>query len=124
MDGVITGESMYWDAAALTVYELLFGRRDIDTDDIPAIHDTIFCGRGMINTLKNRGVNTNWDLALVTYCISKHLDPNLRELNEEHFKKVLEFAQNMPYSATEVYEICIWKCRPRKSFHTIILRCS
>ena len=37
MDGVITSEYMYWEAAALTVYELLFsyekfGRRDIDRE--------------------------------------------------------------------------------------------
>jgi len=105
MDGVITGETMYWEAAAMTVYELLFKRRDVGSSDIDDIHDTIFHGRDMINALKVRGVNTNWDLALVTYCISKHIDPNLTELDAEHFKKVAEFAQNMPNSATEVYEI-------------------
>ena len=105
MDGVITSESMYWDAAALTVYELLFERRDIDVKDIPNIHDTIFCGRDMINALKVRGVNTNWDLAQVAYCISKHIDPNLRTLDKEHFKKTVEFAQNMPNTAQDVYDM-------------------
>ncbi|MCL2838647.1 MAG: HAD family hydrolase [Oscillospiraceae bacterium] len=105
MDGVITGESMYWDAAALTVCELLFGRENVDASDIDGVHDTVFCGRDMINALKVRGVNTNWDLALVTYCISKHIDPDLQKLDKEHFKKVLEFAQSLPYDATEVYDI-------------------
>ena len=105
MDGVITGESMYWDAAALTVYELLFDRRDCEVEDFSKIHDTIFCGRDFINELKIRGVNTNWDLAEVSYCLSKHINPNLRTLDSEHFKKVCEFAQSLPDSASEVYDI-------------------
>ena len=105
MDGVITGEAMYWDAAALTVYELLFDRRDCEVEDFPKIHDTIFCGRDFINALKVRGVNTNWDLALISYCLSKHINPNLQTLDSEHFKRVLEFAQTLPNSATEVYDI-------------------
>jgi len=105
MDGVITGEHMYWYAAALTVYELLFGRESIDLSKLDEIHDTIFCGIGTINALKKRGVNTNWDLTLVTYCVSLHINPNLDKLDSEHFKKVCKFAQNMPHTADEVYDM-------------------
>ena len=105
MDGVITSEALYWDAAALTVYELLFNCRDCKIEDIPKIHDTIFCGRDFINAIKVRGVNTNWDLALVSYCLSKHINPNLDQLDAEHFKKVYELALTLPNNATEVYDI-------------------
>jgi len=105
MDGVITSEALYWDTAALTVYELLFDRQDCKVEDVSQIHDTIFSGRDFINALKVRGVNTNWDLALIAYCLSKHLKSDLQELDNEHFQKMLDFANSLPNTAAEVYDI-------------------
>ena len=72
MDGVVTSESVYWNAAALTVYELLnsklyFGDKDIDPVRLTAqaldLRKEIFLDDAVIKMVKSRGVNNNWDLA-------------------------------------------------------------
>ncbi len=72
MDGVITSEQVYWNAAALTVWELLFSRHYFGTEDInpealmtalPEIRRQLFQDDAVIRLLKNKGVNNNWDLA-------------------------------------------------------------
>ena len=82
MDGVITSEQNYWNAAALTVWEYIKGGRiNRDTnnavrdakivipsdcmDNVGKIRDTVFCGDSIIGTLKEKGVNSNWDLGYV-----------------------------------------------------------
>lgn len=74
MDGVITSEQNYWNAAALTVYEMLnsdqyYGMRKIDTalscEQIGKIRNNIFLNDRLICLLKDRGVNTNWDLSFI-----------------------------------------------------------
>lgn len=79
MDGVMTSEQCYWDTAALTVYELLnsrkyFGSRALDLSNVFAnvkmIRSLIFSNDEIITVLKNKGVNSNWDLAYVVFCAS------------------------------------------------------
>ncbi len=76
MDGVITSEQNYWDIAALTVHELLNDRRYYGSGDIPAsaqmsrgdIRREVFdCDRFII-AVKNKGVNSNWDLCYLAFC--------------------------------------------------------
>ena len=85
MDGVITSEESYWDCAALTVYEFTrskryFGTEDIDTDyvnkNVDAIRKDILCNDKIKNELKDRGVNSNWDLAYVIIMISLITESN------------------------------------------------
>lgn len=77
MDGVITSEQNYWDIAALTVYEMLtdklyYGSGTVNVLETLAktkeIRADIFAGDKLIVALKERGVNSNWDLAYVTFC--------------------------------------------------------
>lgn len=77
MDGVMTSEQGYWDAAALTVYELTnsknyFGNRSLDLNNVYSnlemIRKVIFSDDKTITLLKNKGVNSNWDLAYVVFC--------------------------------------------------------
>ena len=82
MDGVITSEEGYWRAAAVTLLELAaqFGNqkagRLVDNADSlpwafsfdpekPAEDDCLQIDRAVIAQLKNRGINTNWDLCFV-----------------------------------------------------------
>ena len=67
MDGVITSEYIYWHAAALTVYELLYdyrlyGKSETDRqwccDNYERLYGTIFCNGKTIKAVKNLGVNT------------------------------------------------------------------
>lgn len=77
MDGVMTEEKQYWDAAALTVYELLnsnkyFGNRPLHLDSVfknrHMIRKHLFLNDEAIILLKNKGINLNWDLAYVMFC--------------------------------------------------------
>lgn len=79
MDGVITSEQRYWDAAALTVYEMLhskkyFGKDDIDYKSLfqnrTQIRSTVFFDDNIITVLKKKGINSNWDLAYVTLSLA------------------------------------------------------
>ena len=85
MDGVITSEQNYWNSAALTAYEYLnssrgFGNGSIDASDcerrIGEIRSDIFLSDKLIATLKDKGVNSNWDLAYVTVLIYIITDGN------------------------------------------------
>ena len=70
LDGVITSESAYFTAAALTVYEALFKQMpaDMSKDEIT---DLVFCGGKTVTRLKTLGINTNWDLAYLVYLYAK-----------------------------------------------------
>lgn len=76
MDGVITSEENYWDIAALTVYELLsskayYGNDNFDPEkaleNVKEIRNRVFVSDKMITLVKERGVNSNWDLGYVVF---------------------------------------------------------
>ncbi len=64
LDGVITSESAFWDSAALTVAEFTGFPMDVPT----TLRETLFCRDRLIRLVKNRGVNSNWDLVYLFYC--------------------------------------------------------
>lgn len=79
MDGVITSEENYWNSSALTVYEVFnsrdyWGNNKIDvnyiTDNCRDMRKYLFKNDELISLLKNKGVNSNWDLTYVVMCIS------------------------------------------------------
>lgn len=85
MDGVMTSEQMYWSAAALTVYEMYHGAHYFGNELLNArklaeewkqIRSRIFCGDKTIRLVKNKGVNSNWDLAYVVLGAALCLDEN------------------------------------------------
>lgn len=93
MDGVITSEERYWDAAALTVWELLFGAKhlgvqpfggipDFKTDpspgEIATVRRIIFCEDRVIAFFKQQAINSNWDIAYLTFIF--HFIAMLRHL--------------------------------------------
>ncbi len=113
MDGVVTSELGYWRAAALTVYELLYdyrlyGKQDIDREwccrNVEWIYDIIFRDEKTIATIKNLGVNTNWDLAYVTFLVSTYINPEQERLERDHFDAVGLFFDNMEMKAPELYD--------------------
>ncbi len=74
MDGVITSEQVYWNSSTLTVWELLFSKQYFGTEDIDPkeltsrlteLRSRIFLDDAVIQFLKNKGVNNNWDLSWV-----------------------------------------------------------
>ncbi|WHH61407.1 HAD hydrolase-like protein [Petroclostridium sp. X23] len=130
MDGVITSEQNYWNAAALTVHEMqngkeYFGNQDIETSlssqQIKDIRTTVFVNDQLISLLKDRGVNTNWDLAYVVLCISGIVlmdngqwtmdnkgpvekQDSSCEIYADHFNNVYQYLIDNPITGYEIYD--------------------
>lgn len=113
MDGVITSEMAYWQSAAVCAYDLIFshehyGRCGIDREwcrsQYIEIYNTVLCGGKTVRAVKRLGVNTNWDLAYIVFCVSKYIDPELDTLDEAHFKSVCMFIENIDMKAPDVYD--------------------
>lgn len=113
MDGVITSEYAYWYSAAMTVYELsvsheYYGICGIDREwlrkNFMDVYNTVMCGGRTVKAIKRLGVNTNWDLAFIVFCISRYLNPNLDRLDSAHFQSVCMFIENIDMKAPELYD--------------------
>lgn len=107
MDGVITSESGYWDAAALTVYEYLFGKghfgkEEIDTvylsDSVQAVRSSIFLNDKLITLFKGMGVNSNWDLGYITVLVAL-------ATGTTDAQKIYDYAVKIDVNALEAYEM-------------------
>ena len=94
MDGVVTSEKYYWISSALTSMEIFYSRDylGVNSDysfekDINEIIDDSkeFVNDAFISDVKNRSINTNWDLAF--FSISLFLIEVLKTINSE---KVIE----------------------------------
>lgn len=131
MDGVITSEQAYWTTAALTVYEMLhsdafFGTEVVDRVQVyerrEEIRSQVFLDDAVISLLKNKGVNSNWDLAYVTLCgvlIAGGHDFEkafvyLSTLGENVLYEYDAIAQRMCDSTGRSFEVCrrggpLWK---------------
>jgi len=101
LDGVVTSEEVYWNTAALTVWELLnssvyYGEEVMDVQAVSGrlsdIRREVFCNDAVIQTVKNRGINNNWDLAW--FVISGALVLNTRD-----FRAVYEWILSLPDTA-------------------------
>lgn len=112
LDGVITSERAYWQTAALTAYDLLlshehYGHCGIDREwcrkQYNEIYNTMFCGGRLVQAVKRLGVNSNWDLVYIVFCVSKYLNPDLDTLDMSHFQSVCMFIENIDMTAPEVY---------------------
>ncbi len=107
LDGVITSEQKYWNTARLTVWEMLcqphylglveyFGS-SLTTPDLVLAQGEAVIGTGFITELKNRAVNSNWDLTF--FVVSLQIVAILAQMNpvdllavqeEEHLIEQLE----------------------------------
>ena len=101
LDGVITSEEAYWDAAGLTLHELLYSPRywGLDSSEMSAdgqyhpaktAQESRLISRAVfpeseILALKGRSINSNWDTCYVTVCL--HLIAMLKLL--PNFSSVL-----------------------------------
>lgn len=109
MDGVITSEEKYWDAAALTVWEYIRLCRDESISvpecmaNVREIRKTVFCNDELIKVLKNKGLNSNWDLGYVTVLVAWIL-------KTEDFNKILDYAKTLPDNIMKGYEFLAREC--------------
>lgn len=108
MDGVITSEQNYWDIAALTVYELLngshyYGSEKFDPHDalcrVKEIRDLVFYGDKTITLIKERGVNSNWDLGYIVFAY-------ILTGKCSDYKAVYDYISQNSLMAFDLYEEC------------------
>ncbi|MFC7371927.1 HAD family hydrolase [Fictibacillus iocasae] len=78
VDGVLLSEDHYFDASALTVWELLISdhylglaplkfRTDVHRGEIKLIRSDVFQDDQVLSYLKSRGLNANWDMIYLTF---------------------------------------------------------
>ncbi|OCA83381.1 phosphatase [Bacillus sp. FJAT-27225] len=78
VDGVLLSEEHYFDASALTVWELLYSgnylglapdkfHTDVQQEEIDAIRREVFQDDKVLSFMKSRGLNANWDMIYITF---------------------------------------------------------
>jgi phosphoglycolate phosphatase-like HAD superfamily hydrolase len=97
VDGVLLSEEHYFDASALTVWELLISKNYLalspDTykthysvEEISAIRELVFENDQVLKFLKSRGLNANWDMIYLTF--SYQLIHLLAQIKGTEFEKI------------------------------------
>lgn len=81
VDGVFLSEERYFDASALTVRELLLSKNYLglggdapfqtrySDEEIARIRKNVFRDDHVLNFLKSRGMNANWDMIYITFSV-------------------------------------------------------
>ncbi len=137
MDGVITSEENYWNAAALTVYEMLNSKKyngdqeiesALSSEEIKQIREEVFAKDELISLLKDRGVNTNWDLAYIVLCTALLLSSENNDVNGQRstadcqlkitphpplstppYKAIYRYLSLRELQGTEIYRFLMYK---------------
>ncbi|MGV3489048.1 MAG: HAD family hydrolase [Tuberibacillus sp.] len=112
IDGVILSEERCFDSSALAVWELLYsplylglGKETFtptpDESLIRSIRKDVFCNDQVLNLLKSRGFNSNWDMVYLTFTYQLvHL---LSQLNPSDKHEALKLIEN-PISKEQFYK--------------------
>ncbi|WHY85145.1 HAD hydrolase-like protein [Neobacillus novalis] len=102
VDGVLLSEEHYFDASALTVWELLNScnylalapekfKTDHNEAEIKAIREQVFEGDKVLKLLKSRGLNANWDMIYLSF--SHQLIHLLSQIEDTEFEKINKWCQ-------------------------------
>ncbi|WP_342432744.1 HAD family hydrolase [Neobacillus sp. FSL H8-0543] len=97
VDGVLLSEEHYFDASALTVWELLISKNylalspdtyktDYNEEEISAIRELVFEKDQVLKFLKSRGLNANWDMIYLTF--SYQLIHLLAQIKDSEFENI------------------------------------
>lgn len=102
VDGVLLSEEHYFDASALTVWELLIStnylalspaeyKTNYKEAEIKLIRDRVFEDDKVLKFLKSRGLNANWDMIYLTF--SYQLIHLLSQIKDSEIGKVNQWLQ-------------------------------
>ena len=101
VDGVLLSEERYFDASALTVWELLASSHYLGMDqegfspqfsdpDITRIRKEVFYEDQILQFLKSRGLNANWDMIYITFSFQLiHLLSQIRKEEQKNISRWL-----------------------------------
>ncbi|MFS0775551.1 HAD family hydrolase [Neobacillus sp. 3P2-tot-E-2] len=103
VDGVLLSEEHYFDASALTVWELLHSnnylalapekfKTDYSEAEIKKIRDTVFgTNDEVLKLMKSRGLNANWDMIYLSF--GHQLIHLLSQIKENEYNKINSWLQ-------------------------------
>ncbi|MBO8170647.1 MAG: HAD family hydrolase [Bacillaceae bacterium] len=103
VDGVILSEERYFDASALTVWEMLYSPKYLglsgdeftpapEENVIRRVRKDVFADDRVLNFVKGRGINANWDMVYLTF--GYQLVRLLAELYKENPEAVKPILKN------------------------------
>ena len=94
MDGVLTSEKAYWQAAALAIFEYFNDDYELNTEycyeNVDSIIESVFAANKTIDTAKSLGVNSNWDLTYITI-LSAEILKTKGFSDEQVFEEIPDF---------------------------------
>ncbi|MEO2073975.1 MAG: HAD hydrolase-like protein [Bacillus sp. (in: firmicutes)] len=102
VDGVLLSEEHYFDASALTVWEMLISKNylgllpekfktDYTAAEIKEIREHVFENDQVLKFMKSRGLNANWDMIYLSF--SHQLIYLLSQIKEHEFEKINKWCQ-------------------------------
>lgn len=103
VDGVLLSEEHYFDASALTVWELLHSnnylalapekfKTDYSEAEIKAIRETVFVRNDeVLKLMKSRGLNANWDMIYLSF--GHQLIHLLSQIKENEYSRINSWLQ-------------------------------
>lgn len=146
VDGVFLSEERCFDVSALTVEELLYSPRYLNLDgrkfkttytdeEIAGIRKTIFVDDKILQSFKEAGLNSNWDMLFITFSVI-YIDileqeklnlhgVNLNDLNQVgdmlgevtvRPEKVLDFLHGGPIDKEDIYKKLIERASELQGF--------
>ncbi|MBA4492756.1 HAD family hydrolase [Paenactinomyces guangxiensis] len=123
VDGVFLSEERCFDASALSVWELLNAPQFLslaaeyttkpDENMIRRIRQEVFQNDQVLDWMKSRGINSNWDMVFLTF--SAQLLLLLKELYPDHKEKVQDFLQQ-PVTEASLQDLKQWGGSKLQSF--------
>ncbi|WP_066067593.1 HAD family hydrolase [Neobacillus soli] len=102
VDGVLLSEEHYFDASALTVWELLISsnylalspekfKTKYNEAEIKSIREQVFKNDNVLKLMKSRGLNANWDMIYLSF--SHQLIHLLSQIKDTEFEKINKWCQ-------------------------------
>ncbi|MFL6555155.1 MAG: HAD family hydrolase [Bacillus sp. (in: firmicutes)] len=102
VDGVLLSEEHYFDASALTVWEMLTSsnylglapekfKTDYNEEEIKQIRERVFENDSVLKFMKSRGLNANWDMIYLSFC--QQLIHLLSQIKDTEFQKINYWCQ-------------------------------
>ncbi|MEH7440360.1 HAD family hydrolase [Neobacillus drentensis] len=102
VDGVLLSEEHYFDASALTVWEMLISNKylglspdkfktDYTAEEMKGIRELVFLNDQILKLMKSRGLNANWDMIYLSF--SHQLIHLLSQIKEYEFEKINNWCQ-------------------------------
>ncbi|CAH2714924.1 Pyrophosphatase PpaX [Neobacillus rhizosphaerae] len=113
VDGVLLSEEHYFDASALTVWEMLISgnylalapekfKTDYSEAETKEIREMLFENDKVLKFMKSRGLNANWDMIYLTFC--HQLIHLLSQIKDMEFEKINKWCQ-APINRETLFEI-------------------